>query len=251
MLEQSNNPKYNKVFVISDERCCGTQLGNIFEIVGYSRIDDPQTIKTNRNKNIFNKSNVLKNFNYFMKNYNYIKICTISFSFKMYARLIRKANRKGYKIIFLWRKNYLERALSRAIAHKTKTWSIEDKTKKWHNNFVVKEKMIERDIHKNMKSVQNIIKYLNELNINYYNLEYSELYGNDLDINQRFDKIKSLFEYIDSNILKELSSNKKKDILDRLSPIQKVNTISTYKRITNIEKILKKFSNKKYGIINI
>jgi hypothetical protein len=244
----------NKIFVIADERCGGTQLHNMFKIAGYVSIDDPQTYikdKKGRDIKINNKEFVLNNFDYFANNYNYIKICMSSFTLEEYQKIILMAKAKDYKFIFLWRKNYLERALSKAIAVKTNVWSQFTINEEWENKFELNEQLIQNDLNRNKKMVHNLKKFVKSKNILFYNLLYEHLYLYTDDVEKRYVVLKKIFSYIDKNINKNLDNNKIIKIKERLAPTQKINSIISYRRITNIVSILNKFSNKSNGIVKI
>ncbi len=239
----------NKVFVISDERCGGTQLGNFFQFVGYRRVDDPQSKKPKRDNKIFNKHHVLGNFKYFADNYDYIKICMISFSFDEYKKIIQQARKSGFKFIFLWRKNYLQRAVSKAIAKETNCWSQHSVNKKWEGEFRVDTKLIGEEIERNKTVVRQMRDYLAKDNIQFYDLEFSNLYGGKMKTEDRYKKLCELFDSLDINIRKNLSQNIINKIKERLSPQRRINNSDTYKRIINISEIKKKFSNKENGVL--
>lgn len=243
----------NKIFVISDERCGGTQFGNIFESLNYRRVDDPQTYnikkKGNNDININNKINVVNDINYFLANFDYIKVCLISFTIDEYIKILKQVVDHKFKIIFLWRKNYLERALSKAIAMKTGTWSVYNKNKAWGGRFSVDMDNIDNNIKLNKSNISEIKKYLKSNKIKYYNLPFCELYGDQMNINQRYKKILHVFNYVDKNI--KISKDTEEYIKDRLSPSRRINNKEVYSRITNINDVIKKYSNKENGFIKI
>jgi hypothetical protein len=240
-----------KIFVISDERCGGTQLGNMFQIMGHSRIDDPQTMNKNRNTKINTKNYLLKNFTYFAKNYEYIKVCTKSFSTSQYKTLINDAKKNGFEFIFLWRKNFLQRALSRAIAGETGCWSFSSINDKWKHKFKIDENVIGKEIKENKERTIKIKKYLKDNKIDHFDLEYSKLYGSNMNISQRYSYFKIMVDGFDKTLLDAKKPNVIKKVKEKLSPSQRINTSNTYKRITNINEILKKFSNEENGIVKL
>lgn len=227
----------NKVFVISDERCGGTQFGRIFEDLNYNRIDDPQRV--------YSIQDFVLNIKNYQTKYDYIKICAVSFSHNQYKNIIDSFSKAGWTIIFLWR-NYIERAISRAIAESTGVWS--KKNKKWEGNFTINPATVSREIRQNKSKTATIQEHLSQNNIEYYELKYNDLYSEDLDINQRWEKLLDVLKYIDIN---DISLDQEANIRLRLSPNNRVNTKDVYKRINNINNIIKSFSNDENGFIDL
>ena len=239
----------NKIFVITDERCGGTQLGNLFSVLGYKVIDDPQTCKDSRNPNVCNKEFVLNNIPYFFKRFDYIKICMVSFSLPEYFKIVRQAAGIGCKFIFLWRSNYLERALSRAIAQETGIWNIYQHNEKYNGNFKLNSKNIREYLEENKKKVSDMHNFLRNNRIKYYPLLYENLYNAKLDGEERSDCFYRIIDYIQPEMLDLIVKNQHLKIVKNLSPNYKVNTYLTYRRITNIKDIVLEFSNAENGVI--
>lgn len=225
-----------KVFVISDERCGGTQLGRIFQDINYNRIDDPQRI--------YSIQDFVINIKNYQKKYDYIKVCAVSFSHNQCKNIINSFHQANWNIIFLWR-NYLERAISRAIAESTGVWS--KKNKMWEGNFTINPSTVSREIRQNKDKMIKIHDHLDKNNIQYYELKYNDLYSDNLDINQRYEKLLKVLEFVDIDCV---SLEQEQIIKERLSPSNRVNTKDVYKRINNINSIIKSFSNKDNGFIN-
>jgi len=239
----------DKIFVIADERCGGSQLGNIFELLSYTRVDDPQNHPTN-DKSIYNKKNLISNFSYFER-YNYMKVCMASFSVREYKKLLSEVNDGSWKFVFLWRKNFLERAMSKAIAEATGTWHQSQENDKYNSEFKVSTWAISREIKNNKKKLSSIKNYLSESDISFYDLEFSDLYGSHLDTDQRFDYLKQALTSISPRLLDVMTIENAESIKSMLSPRQRLNTNDTYSRITNINEIIEKFSGVENGIISI
>lgn len=236
-----------KIFVIADERCGGSQLGNMFQVLGYNRVDDPQNHPVN-DKTIYNKKNLISNFDYFTK-YNYIKVCMASFSIREYKRLLKEVNNGDWKLIFLWRKNFLERALSKAIGESTGTWHESQSNEKYQNEFKISTWSISREIRSNKKKLLAIKKYLKTNDTPYFDLEFSDLYGNNRNEKQRFEYFTKVIDSVDSELYKKLNKENITSIKSMLSPKKRLNTDNTYSRISNIKQIIKKFSNNENGVI--
>lgn len=229
----------DRIFVITDERCGGTELGNLFAILKYRVIDDPQTTKEDRNPLIFNKQFVLDNLSFFYKDYDYVKICMISYTEEEYIKIVKQAVELNCKIIFLWRGNLLERALSRAIALETGVWTKKDYNKKYNSYFKLNIGSLQESILDNKKKLQSVENYLKTNSIKYYPLMYENIYNKDLNSHERLDRFYKLLEYIEPDILttdiKDREIHKK--LITSLSPNNKVNDQNSYKRIINIREI--------------
>jgi hypothetical protein len=244
----------NKVFVITDERCGGTELGTLFKIIGYNIIDDPQTLKQDRDSKINNKEFVLNNIEYFFEKYDYVKICMVSYTEEEYVRILKKVVDLDIncKIIFLWRRNYLERGLSKAIAIETGVWSKKDKqTHKQTHNFKIDRIKLKNIINENKKKIMFMDSYLKSNNIRHYPLLYENIYNKDYDGSERVNVFYKILKYVDPDIENSINIKNRSLLIETLCPCKKVNDISTYKRIININELLKEFSSIDNGIIKL
>ena len=234
-----------KLFVISDERCGSTQFGRIFDIIGYKRVDDPQTV--------YSMNEFMTKTESFMKRFDYIKVCSVSFTNQQISKLIRIFCGAKWKIVLLWRRNYLERAISRAIAETTGVWSkrhIGDKAI-WNADFAINQGTVSKELRQNKKRLSDIKQLLNDYNVNYYDVEFGELYGDKSSIEEKYNKVVQIFDYINPQIINAITLVQVDKIKERLSPSNRINGNNVYKQITNIRSIIKSLSNEDNGIIEL
>lgn len=238
-----------RVFVITDERCGGTQLGNIFEKIGYSVMDDPQTEKPGRDISVHNKQFVLNNLNYLYKKYNYVKICAVSYTVEEYITIIGQAVDLGCKIVFLWRQNYLERALSKAIAERTGVWHTKDKKKLLSSFYEISIPKLELIIRENKHKINQIKGFLDNNMVWYYPIMYEGLYkGSTVN---RYKILVNLLRFIDPHLEDSIDESIEQSIKTCLDPSNRLNSIETYKKIMNIRKVVQKLSCRDNGFIRI
>ncbi len=158
-----------------------------------------------------------------------------------------------YKIIFLWRKNYLQRASSKAIAQETGVWDKggASRSNKYNSQFKIDITKLDLFLASNKLKVNKMKNYLQQSNIPHYSLLYEDLYNPLLNGEERSDYFYQLIEYIQPNMIDEIIKSQHTSIVKYLSPNKKVNVTNTYKRIENINEIIQKLSNKENGFINI
>lgn len=224
----------NKVFVITDERCGGTQLGKIFEELGYRIIDDPQT-------RIMDREYVLNNIVDIYKEYDYLKICLVSYSIDEYCFILEQVNNIGCKVIFLWRRNYLERALSKCIAEETGVWFKDQINHKYGNYFRLDIARLRYNLYDNKKKIEYFVEYLKNNGIEHYPVMYENIYNLELCAFKRYKQLLKLLIYVNSDF-EQVGIDIKRRIIDLLSNENKLNCKHTYQRITNIKKICEEFS---------
>lgn len=239
----------NKIFVITDERCGGTEIGNLFSMIGYKVIDDPQTIKKGMDPSIYNKDNVLNNINYFFTVYDYVKICMVSYTEEEYIKILKDVINLNCKILFLWRRNHLERGLSKSIAIETGVWTKKDYNRIYKGVFRIDMERLRNLIDENKRKVTYVFSYLKNNDVNYFPVLYENIYNKELNGDQRLVIFYKILDYVDPIIVDNISVQQYSKLVERLCPCKKVNDLATYSRISNINEIIKEFSNNENGII--
>lgn len=221
-----------KIFVITDERCGGTQLGNIFTLLGFNVIDDPQTHK-------YNKEYVLNNLTNIFNEYNYVKICMVSYNIEEYIKLIESIP-EDCVIILLWRKNNVERALSKYLAERTGVWHQDnEKYRRKLKRITVDIGTVDKYIIENNHKFELVKNYLNKIEKKYYSIAYENLYDPKFNADQRYVILCDILGRLGVSTI--IDDNKKIQIRELLSPKKKLNSYESYMLVSNINSVMKHY----------
>ena len=179
------------------------------------------------------------------KNYEGIKHLACQLKPELNEELIKYSN---CKIVFLWRKNILQRLISNNISNQAQYWQTD-------TGQILKKKFDSISIDKLRKNINNdlsdINKYRNLVEANtdqYFELTYEDLY--DLNLNEmgKLMKLNQLFDFLGvQKIRDENLIQKAKDLLNPQKT--KLNSELTYKLIPNIHEIEEVMGCKETGYI--
>ncbi|MDD4216984.1 MAG: hypothetical protein PHZ24_06580 [Bacteroidales bacterium] len=160
-----------------------------------------------------------------------------------YNKGMLKAN---YKIIFLWRKNYLQKTISHQISSKTQAW-FKDRNKIHKTKFdPISLDSTDNSLKLYKDQVNKYYTFLKNNNTDFFHLTYEELYSPDLSLSQKSKKINDIIKYLGYDKITDQKVIKQIEIL--LNPKKsKLNNLSTYFRIPNILEIEKKFGSEENG----
>lgn len=156
--------------------------------------------------------------------------------------------KKNYKIIFLWRKNYLQKTISHLISTKTGVW-FNDRKKIFQTPFSpVKAEDVLTYLNIYKSRLNNYYTYLTSNRIDFYNLTYEELYHHDLPVRDRLNKLNEVFNYLGYSKLTDRHAIQQAESL--LDPGKsKINDNLTYNKIPNIMEIHNKLSCEENGYL--
>lgn len=194
----------------------------------YNKVNDIQTLN-NTLKEIFSQ-------------YTGIKHISTQLD-ESYNKYMLKAN---YKIILLWRQNFLQKTISHQISSKTQAW-FKDRNKIHKTKF---DPLSFDSIDKFLKLYKNQVNkyytFLTNNNIDFFQLTYEELYSPDLPLSQKLKKINDIIKYLGYDEITDQEIIKQIKVL--LNPQKsKLNNLSTYFKIPNIVEIEKKFGSEENG----
>jgi len=152
------------------------------------------------------------------------------------------------KIIFLWRKNLLQRNISNYISTKAQYWHSDTNVilKKQFEPIpvVTLQKRVDQDLEK-VNTWRNFIK--NNVK-QYFELAYEDIYDTYLSEDDKLTKLSQLFGFLGvEDLQKERSIKKVKDLLNPQKT--KLNSELTYKLIPNIKKIEMQIGCKETGYV--
>ncbi len=154
--------------------------------------------------------------------------------------------KRNYKIIFLWRKNYLQKTISHIISRNAKVW-FNERERIFQHKFAplqVEEVHTYLNIYKDR--LNNYYGYLTDNQIDFFPLTYEELYDPALPVSQKLDKINEVFEYLGYGKVTEKAVIKQAE--SYLDPENsKLNNELTYFKIPNIVEIEKIIGSKENG----
>lgn len=156
------------------------------------------------------------------------------------------------KIIFLYRKNLLETAISSKISSMVKDWGWNpDKFKEKTKNFKfpsINIKEIEQIINK-IKTQNNEYKsFIMENNIPFFELAYEDLFGPSITYEKKVEIINKIFDFLNKSHISDPKKIEK--IKHMLNPEEmKTGSVDLYKKIPNIMEIEKTFGSKENGYL--
>jgi hypothetical protein len=219
----------NKYFVMTDERCGGTMLCNLFTCCNLKTIHDPQTRTKTRKEFINytsnNKTDKLLDYCYNKLNIDLVKCCYISFSKIEYRMMLDFCIKNNIIIIVLHRKYIYKRALSVEISENLKVYNKLDLNKNY-SPFSININSYKSNIIKYNDMFENMIDYLDSKKYNYYLMIFEEIYFNKSSI---FDLFKQLnINIIDNEKLNyylnyDYNTRHKLKLVNNLDELNKIN----------------------------
>lgn len=194
-------------------------------------IDSPERLKFVLD-NIFESHNIIKHLN-------------VQLSPELNEELLKYPN---CKVIFLWRKNLLQRLISNIISTKAQYWHTDTSVLLKKKFEPIPAKKIQRRIQSDLEELNKWKEYIEKHVKDYYELTYEGIYGLDLNEDQKIDKLNELYNYLGVDPLEnEKLSQKAKDLLNPKKT--KLNSEHTYRLIPNIQKIEKMVGSEKTGYL--
>jgi hypothetical protein len=252
----------NRFIIFTHTRSGSSSLAQILNMHPEIKlISEPfnKNLQTRRNPNLVPLINEIKNtktlsnfLEILNKEYKGMKHIFFHIPPKMNRTLL--AN-KDYKIIFLSRKNLLKSIISRRISKKINLWGTGALTPEQLREIIKEKKFkpleistVKRDIQETKDFIDHYKEFLEENNIDFLELNYEQLYGSDISINEKLNIINRIFDFLgykkirDPKILEKIRGR-----LDYKG--RKVNNGDTYKTIPNIEEINRALGNNQTGYL--
>lgn len=246
----------NKVLIVTERRCGGTSLNEMMRCLLKSRcVDEPflsKWLSKNREGlpcSYKNKQKIIQSMEFLSQNYHCVKFCINSIGIEKERVVIQYAIDKGFKIIFLWRKNTLLQALSLMLAQSTGVWdrypwSSQDPLNRYQEQLVnIDIRALENLIQTYEQGIAWVQDYLQSTS--YFDLEYSVIYGNSVSLEQRLEVLKKVCHFLGIN--SEVLNTEKERIHQVLSPQVKLNTANTYQKVIHNFEEVENYFGEKYG----
>lgn len=152
-----------------------------------------------------------------------------------------------YKIIYLYRKNILKSVVSEFISRQTKEWGTMKEKVLTHKFDPIPLNKISIRLSKKKNLFLEYRHRLQSQRINYYDLSYEELYGEDVDIEKRMGIYFDILDFLGFH--SDINAFEVNNVSKILNPYTKLNSFETYKRIPNIEDIEKEFGSPDNGYL--
>ncbi|MBU0577405.1 glycosyltransferase [Patescibacteria group bacterium] len=179
------------------------------------------------------------------KSYNCIKHLDLQLPFELNEALLKYPNSK---VIFLWRKNLLQRQISNHISMQSQHWQADTSAILKSKLKPIKISRLEKGINSDLKHIKEYRDYLSSNDVDFYELAYEDFYDLDLSEDQKLEKLNQLFSYLGVDKMEDEQLIKKaKDLFNPQKT--KLNSELTYKLIPNIELIEQKIGCKETGYI--
>lgn len=217
----------NKFIIFGSYRCGTTTLCQIFDANNAPVLQEPF------GKNVINKSRIEKLCKYsvdeilkeIFQKYDAIKHQHDQLKIDANLSILKK-----YPIIYIYRKNFFESAISFNLFLKTRIWASYQVGFK--ESYCKPIYLNSQDVYESAKQYEKYtfyyLNYLKESNANFFPISYEELYSG-----KGFEKIKEIFDFLKRPIINE------KKIHELLSPKYKLNKkpwSETIKNYSNIQK---------------
>lgn len=154
--------------------------------------------------------------------------------------------KRGYKIIFLNRKNHLKSVVSKFIAEQTKIWTADEKEQRQNQPDTLNSidiNAVRGEVEYLKSDYQKYSEILDRANIQLINILYENLFTELED--DRMKEITRLFQFLELETSPEMEA----EIRRLLSPKRKINDIKTYNLIPNIQEIEQTLGSEESGYL--
>jgi len=149
---------------------------------------------------------------------------------------------KGHNIVFLYRENLLQAAVSREISIQSNHWGSDRNKVLNHTYDAIDIPRMETFIEFVSRRTKLYKSFLEENDISYISISYEKLFGSAIE-----NRLK-VFQEIEA-FLAISDRHKQRNIKKILSPAAKLNRGDTYSKIPNIAEVVAQF--KDYGDLNV
>lgn len=153
--------------------------------------------------------------------------------------------KKGYKIIFLHRKNYLKSIVSLLVAEQTGVWTPEDKEQKGESKSLkpLNIEEIKEEIEHLKNDLDSYRLMAKKAQIPLLEVTYEDLFTESDDA--RINKAEEIFAFLGL----ELPNDKREEVEKLLSPKRKIIGDETYDLVPNIREVERKFGSEENGFL--
>ncbi len=166
----------------------------------------------------------------------------LAFNYNKYLLL-----NKHIKVIFLWRKNFLQQTMSWYISRQTNSWFVQTKHKILDHKFKPADiNEIKEYLNSNKKEYSKYLSLLKTERKEFFELNYEDCFSLDISIDNKVSKVKEILTFLGYNTL--LDETILKRIKHLLNPeIYKLNSERTYRLIPNVEDIERELGSSENG----
>jgi hypothetical protein len=175
----------------------------------------------NRQAYFKKRSNMENYLDYLFTSYEGFKHLTYQLDFNDNKHPLLRS--KNSRIVFLWRRNYIQQVVSNLIATQTRIWN------KWGKNIEKTEKTrydnieLEPEIIKNQCALwrnekDSYLKFLKEHNFRFMDVCYEDLFDADLKESDKIEKLNEILRFLERE---EIKFSRKKLMLQLLRPFVK------------------------------
>jgi hypothetical protein len=196
-------------------------------------------------KEIRDEESVPRVLEMIFKKYNCIKHLAGQFSFNYNRKLLSYPD---CKIIFLWRKNLLQRIISNYISTTANHWGTEREKVLECNYHPIDLTTLAEKLTDSKKRLQMYSRLCGSLGDKCMEVTYEGIFGLNMSPEEKLKKIKEISYFL--GIGEDWVYDKSESIKTLLNPSgNKLNSERTYRLIPNIEEIEQKFGNSENGYI--
>ena len=160
----------------------------------------------------------------------------------------------NHKVVFLWRKNALQRIVSQHMAIQSKIWGFNvDKDQKVeqlknHKFKPLQISVLNGEIKSYLENVSLYLNYLRDNNIPHMEIIYEDLYDTSQGLDKKVDIVQNILQFF--NLLKFEDPNIIEDIKWRFDP-NNMKQNKSYDMIPNIHEVEKELASEINGSLNL
>lgn len=152
---------------------------------------------------------------------------------------------KGGKIIFLQRKNILQRIVSCQISWQTNLWDKEDKDKIANHRFTMLDaELIKLTLENEKNYLQEWKDYLKNSHIDFMEVYYEDIFSNNLSFDEKLKVLDNIFSFLGYPRSSDLCLIELKKLVDTSN---KMSSDDLYLNIPKIKKIDARFGSDETG----
>jgi hypothetical protein len=237
--------------IATDERCGGTTLAvTVQKLIGRRLVHDPFHPRKRRDYPASTEREIAHSVHKIRTELGGAKCSWKLHPLATYLQILDEFQRQGFKIVFLWRRNALQRQLSLALARLTGIWDLyhEENAKGYRavSVPVLDVGRLAEHIERYHEKLEGVASHLRQRYIDHFAIEFQSVYGPDVTFEARLQVIARLagFLGVDPGRVHEMSAR-----FRHLTPDKRLNGVESYRRVPNIEEIERALSNGRNGLL--
>jgi hypothetical protein len=237
--------------IATDERCGGTTLAVIVQkLIGRRLVHDPFHPRKRTDYPVSTEHEIVQSVHKIRTELGGAKCSWTLHPLPTYLRILDEFQRQGFKIVFLWRRNALQRQLSLALARLTGIWDLyrEENAQGYRAVSIpaLDVGLLAEHIESYHEKLEGVTSHLRQRRIDHFAIEFQSIYGPEVTFEARLQVIGRLagFLGVDPGRVYEMSAR-----FRHLTPDKRLNGIESYRRVSNIEEIEQALSNGRNGLL--